>query len=515
MGNLTPELAKMRDETRELAAHYGLDFYEVIFELVDHDELNMIASYGGFPTRYPHWRFGMEYEQLTKSYAYGLSKIYELVINNDPCYAYLMRSNSLTDQKLVMAHVYGHCDFFKNNDWFAHTARNMMDRMANHGARIRRFMDRHGVEQVEDFIDRVQSLDNLIDIYSPFIKRDDGRQPASRRGYGDEGRVHKIQAKDYMDRYINPPEFIERQRQEAVQREATEARFPARPQRDVLKFLLDYAPLQSWQQDIVAMLREEAYYFAPQGMTKIMNEGWAVYWHSTMMCNHLVDASEIVSYCDAHSGTLATQPGQINPYKLGVELFRDIQERWDRGKFGPDFVACEDPDERRNWDTGAGAGKEKIFQVRKTCNDISFVDEYVNEDFAEAQKMFVYGVNQQTGQMEIVDRDYRKVKKSLLDALTNFGNPIIEVVDANYGNRGELYLHHDWAGVDLQFDYSMMTLRYLNELWGRPVHLETRDEGKPQLLSFDGKEATQRELAASKPDVEVVGTAAADDEEGA
>jgi stage V sporulation protein R len=127
MGNLTPELARHHEEIRELAKDYGLDFYETIFEVVDAEELNMIASYGGFPTRYPHWRFGMEYEQLSKGYQYGLSKIYELVINNDPCYAYLMRSNSLMDQKLVMAHVYGHCDFFKNNYWFSKTDRKMMD----------------------------------------------------------------------------------------------------------------------------------------------------------------------------------------------------------------------------------------------------------------------------------------------------------------------------------------------------------------------------------------------------
>ena len=112
MSNLTPELAQIRDEARELAISYGLDFFEVIYELVDFHEVNMFAAYGGFPTRYPHWRFGMEYEQLAKSYTYGLSKIYELVINNDPCYAYLMRSNAPVDQRLVMAHVYGHCDFF-------------------------------------------------------------------------------------------------------------------------------------------------------------------------------------------------------------------------------------------------------------------------------------------------------------------------------------------------------------------------------------------------------------------
>ena len=100
---LPPELAKIQAQMEGHARDYGLDFFPTIFELVDADQLNAVAAYGGFPTRYPHWRFGMEYEQLSKGYIYGLQKIYELVINNNPCYAYLMRSNSLTDQKLVMA----------------------------------------------------------------------------------------------------------------------------------------------------------------------------------------------------------------------------------------------------------------------------------------------------------------------------------------------------------------------------------------------------------------------------
>ena len=116
-------LADMQVEIEGYARGYGLDFYPTIFEMVDADRLNAIASKGGFPVRYPHWRFGMEYEQLSKGYHYGLQKIYEMVINNDPCYAYLMKSNGLTDQKLVMAHVYGHCDFFKCNDWFGQTNR--------------------------------------------------------------------------------------------------------------------------------------------------------------------------------------------------------------------------------------------------------------------------------------------------------------------------------------------------------------------------------------------------------
>jgi len=161
--SLTPELSAFKDEIRGYAREYGLDFYETIFEVVEYDELNEIASFGGFPTRYPHWRFGMEYEELAKGYSYGLSKIYEMVINNDPCYAYLMRCNNLVDQKLVMAHVYGHCDFFKNNLWFAHTNRKMMDEMANHAIRIRRYVEHFGENRVENFVDVCLSLENLID----------------------------------------------------------------------------------------------------------------------------------------------------------------------------------------------------------------------------------------------------------------------------------------------------------------------------------------------------------------
>ena len=515
MANLTPELQKIHEEVRELAASYGLDGYQTIFELVHDEELNMIASYGGFPTRYPHWRFGMEYEQLGKSYTYGLSKIYELVINNDPCYAYLMRSNSITDQKLVMAHVYGHCDFFKNNYWFSKTNRKMVDAMANHGTRIRRYMDTHGVECVENFIDCVLSIDNLIDIHSPFIRRESKR----RGGWdepdngADEVPVHKIKAKDYMDRYINPPAYLEDQKRMYEKEQAQSLRFPPEPVRDVLMFLRDNAPLERWQQDVVGLLLEEAYYFAPQAMTKIMNEGWAVYWHSIMMCRHLVGADEVITYCDHHAGTLGATPGQINPYKLGLELFRDIKERWDKGRFGLEYQRIEDVDQRRCFDSGAGLGLEKIFEVRKVFNDVTFVDEFLTAEFAEDQKLYVYGLNQRTGRYEIVDRDWCKVKEQLLWSLTNFGQPRISVVDANHENRGELYLYHDWNGVDLQFEMASETLKNVHTIWRRPVHIETRNEGNGLLLSYDGDEITHKELSFTEETQLVVRQAVDEDQD--
>jgi stage V sporulation protein R len=309
-----------------------------------------------------------------------------------------------------------------------------------------------------------------------------------------------------MDRYINPPAYLERQRQVIRDEQEQELRHPSRPLRDVLKFLLDHAPLQLWEQDVLSMLREEAYYFAPQAMTKIMNEGWAVFWHSQLMTRHLLEASEVVNYADTHSGTLATSPGQINPYKMGVELFRDIEDRWNRGCFGPEYDACEDSDEKRRWNRSLGLGREKVFQVRRIYNDVSFIDEFVTAEFAEAQRLYVYGYNPATGRYEIVDRDWRKVKEQLLTALTNFGQPIVYVVDANHKNRGELYLVHDWGGVDLEFDAALKTLQSVQKMWKRPVHLETREGGKGRLLSFDGQETSVKEITPSKDAVQVVGT---------
>ena len=138
MAALPPYLHDIQREIEGYARDYGLDFWDCEFEILDYKKMQEVAAFGGFPVRYPHWRFGMEYEQLSKSAEYGLSKIYEMVINNNPSYAYLLEGNSLVDQKLVMAHVYGHVDFFKNNFWFSKTNRKMMDEMANHATRVRR-----------------------------------------------------------------------------------------------------------------------------------------------------------------------------------------------------------------------------------------------------------------------------------------------------------------------------------------------------------------------------------------
>ena len=499
---LPPDLAAANEQIRATAKSYGLDFFETIFEMLDYDQINQIASFGGFPVRYPHWRFGMEYERMSKQHNYGLGRIYEMVINNDPCYAYLQRSNSITDQKLVMAHVYAHCDFFKNNLWFSKTDRKMMDNMANHATRVRKHIERIGIDRVEKFLDVCLSIEHLIDPHSAFLKRAGPDEPLSDSDVnGSEEPVTRFQSKGYMERFINPRKLMEEERAR-MKAEVDRKRkiVPAEPVRDVLLFLLQHAPLQPWQADILTIIRDEAYYFSPQGMTKVMNEGWATYWHSTMMTKHYLASSEIIDYADHHSGTVHMPPGNFNPYKIGVELFRDIEDRWDHGRHGKEFEELDTLGGPGRWNKESpGEGRKKIFEVRRIYNDVNFIDEFLTEEMVDRLKLYQYRRDPHTGQLRIVSRDYKRIKESLLYRLTNMGQPYIYVVDANYKNAGELYLAHKHNGLDIEIKYAIETLKGVQHIWTRPVHLQARIDDDMMLFSYDGKQSHQQKIHDDLP----------------
>jgi stage V sporulation protein R len=533
-----PELKEAKYLIEEYARAFGLDFFPVIFEVLDYQEMNEIAAYGGFPHRYSHWRFGMQYEELSKSYRFGLSRIYEMVINSDPCYAYLLHCNHPVDQKLVMAHVYGHCDFFKNNLYFSHTDRKMMDEMANHATRIERYVDRFGAEALEFFIDSCLSLENLIDVHAPFMEgheeapRRESRDPspgpiAEAQGpgridlagfdasaptsplrweekdevdrvlddFGDEEderiRPRRLASKDYMENFVNPPEFLRARAEEMRARRRERKGFPENPEADVLLFLIENAPLKNWQRDILSIVREEAYYFLPQAQTKIMNEGWATYWHSRIMTEKVLTDGEIIDYADHHSATLWGSPLSVNPYKIGMELFRDIEERWDKGRFGKEYEECDDLKVRQQWDLSLNLGRSKIFEVRRLYNDLTFLDTFLTDDFCRRHGFFVYEKEHDRQTWVVKSREFLDVKEALLERLTNVGQPIIRVTDGNHRNRGELLLIHQHEGRDLKWDFAGDTLTNLYRIWKRPVQIETQKEGKALMIRFDGQGCTE------------------------
>lgn len=493
-------LWNIREDVRGYSVDFGLDFFEVVFELVTNDKLNEIAAYGGFPVRYPHWRFGMDYERMAKGHLYGLHKIYEMVINNDPCYAYLVEGSSHIDYKLIMAHVYAHSDFFKNNLWFAHTNRKMMDEMANHATRVRRYIDRYGIDRVEKFIDACLSIDNLIDYHYP--DRHD-RKPQDTDD-GDNPKDHRFSATtpEYLERYLYPEEYVESQKKKVEEEEQRSRKIPPYPEKDGLHFLCEYAPLEEWERDLLSMVREESLYFAPQGQTKIMNEGWAAYWHSRILTEKALDSSEIVDFADRHSMTVAVNGMNINPYKLGLELFRDIEDRWNKGRFGAEYEDCKDVKMKKQWDRNLGLGRDKIFEVRKVYNDVAFIDEYLTPEFCLENKLFTWLFKPDYDRYVIDSTEFDAVKEQLLGQINNFGHPVIRVVDSNYGNRGELLLQHAFEGRDLDEKYAQDVLSNIVTIWRRPVHIATRLKNEEVLWSHDGESFEKKKYQLEESDGE-------------
>lgn len=477
------QIHELQAEIESHARAMGFDFFPVVYEMLDYRQISEVAAYGGFPSRYPHWSFGMEYDRLTKGYGYGLQKIYEMVVNTDPVYAYLLDSNQLVDQKLVIAHVCGHAHFFKHNYMFAPTNRKMMDEMANHGARVRKYMQKFGVETVENFIDCCLTIEDLIDLHAPFIKRTADESSTRNEEESSEDDL-SFASSGYMNRYINPPEVLAKERQRRRELMEQEQRFPPEPQKDVLQFLLSYAPLSSWQSDVLSLIREEAYYFAPQGQTKIMNEGCACWAHTRLMTQHILQPDEVIDYADHHSGTVASSPGRMNPYRLGLALLNDIERRWNMGQFGREWENCDDLKARRNWNTHSMLGKAKVFEVWQHFNDITFIDEFLTPEFVAEHLFFGYEWDDDIEAYTVATRDFQKIKEKLLFGLTNHGRPFIYVQDGNFRNRGELLLSHRHEGMDLKEDEARDVLRNIHTIWNRPVHIETQRDGETVLLSF-------------------------------
>lgn len=262
-------------EITEIAAGFGLDFYPMRYEICPADIIYTFGAYG-MPTRFGHWSFGKTFNKMKSQYDFGLSKIYELVINSNPCYAFLLDGNTLVQNKLIVAHVLAHCDFFKNNMRFSMSNRDMVESMSATADRIADYSVTYGIDTVESFIDSVLAIQEHID---PSLI-----QPRKL------GKTHLLEAK-MKERKDAPPGGsgpanpyselwdLDNSKTALPQPDPTGKRaFPPEPEKDIVWFIQQYSTvLEDWQRDIMTMLRDEMLYFWPQMETKIMNEGWASY----------------------------------------------------------------------------------------------------------------------------------------------------------------------------------------------------------------------------------------------
>lgn len=479
---LSKELKELAPKILQACRDWGLDFYPTVVQLLTYDEISEIAAYNGFPVRFPHWSFGMEYEELQRGYEFGLHKIYEMVINVNPCYIYCLSSNTLLDHLTVIAHATGHNDFFKNNIHFSATDTNMLNKMANHGTRIRNYIARWGKEKVTEFLDSVIRLQTLIDgseAWSEKISRD--IIVTDQRNYRHPRRLVVDKDRMYMDPFINTKEFRDKEN-EKVQKEdiADELGVFREPTKNILGFLRDNAPLKPWQADIISMLYDEALYFFPQRQTKVLNEGWASMTDSVIMAEQgLVSLGQkgedcgIVEYADHKMGVLGGKYS-TNPYKLGYYLLSDIRERWDKGRFGSEWDECKDINKKENWDLKTNLGKEKIFDVRKYYNDLTFIHEFFTEEFCRKQEYF-HWVHYPNGEFRLENRDYKKIKQLLMRRHINGGLPEIKLTEPNYRGKGYMMLEHTYDGRNLYEPYVSDVLASLRSIWGNDVFLSTKD----------------------------------------
>lgn len=475
---VSPELSSQIPEIIQACKDEGLDPFDLAIEEYNADEIAEIAAYGGFPVRYPHFSFGQSYESLHHQYHSGQGKIYEMVVNNDPTYMYLQRNNPLVDNLTVVAHALAHSDFFKNNIMFKHTNRNMMNVMANHGQRVRKYIDLYGYNTVMDFMDACLSVDDLIDPSGGWktnvIERP---QKIQFDELPETEQIDKIPAPEYLDRFVNTDEDKERQREQTLLKKKHAKRtFPVKPQRDVLLYILKFIPMEQWKQNILSMIRDESIYFRPQMATKVMNEGWASYWDSFMMATRGFAGDEgIFNYAKHHSGVLGGKHNMGNPYKLGVTIFNDIKRRWDTGQFGREWEHCESREDKKKWNKNTNLGKEKIFEVREHYNDYTFINEFFTKELCEKNEFFEYKLNEDTNQYEIHSRDYDAIKSKLLKRHENGGRPVISLENLKYKNGAEVLLRHHFEEQPLDSEYVKSTLMMLYKLVNRPVNIKTTD----------------------------------------
>jgi len=452
----------------EIARREGLDPYPVHFELVPSTIMYEFGSYG-LPGRFSHWSRGKAYYRMKTEYDYGLSKIYELVVNTNPSYAFLMEQNDLLQNKVVVAHVLGHTDFFKNNVYFRATASNMIDKVSVNADRIRRYEYDHGVDAVERFLDAVLAIEDHIDP-NTYIKRaaeeEQDRKPTQRTF-------------DYDDLWELEKRADRQRQQEAEEEERARPphrRFPSQPEKDLLLFLAQHAPnLQDWQRDILLIVREEMLYFVPQMRTKVINEGWASYWHSRIMREMDLTDGEFAAFAQMHAGVLATSRMRINPYHLGYNILQDIERRWDNPT----------EEERVKLGRQPGQGRAKLREVREIESDISLLRNYLTKELVEELDLYLY---QKDGdEWVIVEKNWERVRDGLVASMTNFGTPYITVNDADFNGNTELLLEHHFEGQELDLVYAEKTLEHVYYIWGRTVHLDTVFEGRAARLTYTGE----------------------------
>lgn len=472
------ELEAWNDRILERAEQAGLSPFPQEFEVCDHEQMLGYMAYSGMPSHYPHWSYGKSYELQKTLYDYGVSGLpYEMVINSNPSIAYLMRDNSLLLQVLTIAHVYGHNDFFKNNFTFKTTRPELtLEMFKAHADRVRSYLEDPsiGIDQVEHVLDAAHAL-ALQCRRNLGIRKETRDEQLARRTAEAEPREDPFRS------------IHERQPYEAPDYH----RVPLYPEADVLLFIRDHNPyLSEWEKDLLTIVHEHSLYFIPQIETKIMNEGWASFWHKRILESLELPQGMWLEFLVHHNQVLSPHPGSINPYHLGIKIWENIEGRWDR----------EGADDAPEQGVERKTGRDKLFEVREVERDRSFLRRYLTEGLMRELNLFEHEAH---GDERVITRvadeeSWRDIKETLIRNVGMGNVPVINIEDADYNQNRVLFLKHDYDGRSLDLESAEKTLGYVERLWGREVALETVLNDKKSLLSVKNGKLVVKGLRMSR-----------------
>ncbi len=446
------DLEYWNERIEEVAKECGLDYYNQEFEIINYEDMIGYESYVGMPSHYPHWSYGKSYERIKTLHKYNLTGLpYEMVINSNPCLAYLMKDNSLLLQVLTIAHVYAHNDFFKNNRLFkiGTKAEYTVEMFKNHANRIREYISDPsiGYGRVEKILNAAHAVKLQTERVAEF--RNKKEQPK---------RSTSVLTDVIMD-FPNLERYAGRSAEDKDTQTNEEMKIPERPEEDILRFIIQYGRLQSWEQDIIAIVREEAQYFLPQIETKIMNEGWASYWHYNILSKLELPQSMHIEFLRRHNEVIRPLKASINPYYIGFRIFESLNEKF---------------------------GKAKLFEIREVERDQSFIRRYLTQDLCREMNLFEY-VTAGNDYMvsEVPDEDGWKIIRDTLSNTVGIGSiPTISIEEWNQ-KENTLILKHEYDGRELELSYAYETLKHIVDLWNGKVLLLTQLEGKKKNISCD------------------------------
>ncbi len=488
-------LSKIEDRIRRIAEDNGLLTTDILFEVVPARKMLESMAYM-FPTNFSHWSFGRDYEKYRTIYEYTGSGIpYEQVWNFDKPRALIVETNPVALNIMVIAHVFGHVDFFLANG-FLRRGREVADiaeEARNAANRFAAYEERFGKQDVERVMDAAMSI-MWHENPDPFFDEPEEEELRERLIEIERAKLERTRS---LKSEFSKPES--REETAAIEEKLAELmkKTPPEPTHDLLLYISRRSPkpLKPWMADVISVIRRQARALSPNRRTKMLNEGWATYWHVKIMRQlfqeGLLTAEEHGVFNEFHSAVTRQNRMSLNWYGVGLALLNEIEDRWNKGRFGGDYEKCNDAYKLADWDTGAMLGKKKLFEIRSAYSDRMAVEEFFTDEFIRDQELYLYteSVNPQDGSVEyVVDEDDPEIIRRRLKSLfTLYGTPLITVEDGDCDGAKELYLKHRFSGYELDPHYRNGTLRKIYDLWGKPVHLEAAHDGKLKLFTFDGK----------------------------